>query len=154
MTTRSRTPQDGYALLEVLIAMLVLSIGLLSMAKLQMEGLRYNNTAFHRTYATMLAYDIVDRMRANSKVAETGAYTVGFGGGGSGSSACEGTGANCDQTAMAAYDLAQWKKNLNDVLPSGDGAISYDGTLYTITVQWLESRQSTTPTQFQTVTNL
>jgi len=61
----SGNKQRGFTLLEVLIALLVLSIGLLGLAALQTTGLRSNEMASMRTTATQLAYDISDRMRAN-----------------------------------------------------------------------------------------
>ncbi len=57
--------QYGFSLLEVLIALLVLSIGLLGLAGLQTLGLKFNMQSYQRTQAALLAYDIVDRMRAN-----------------------------------------------------------------------------------------
>jgi type IV pilus assembly protein PilV len=56
-------------LIETLIALLVLSFGLLGMAGLQTYGLRNNNSAYHRSQATLMAYDIVDRMRASRLLA-------------------------------------------------------------------------------------
>ena len=56
----------GFTLIEVLIAMLVLAVGLLGLAGLQATSLRNNQSAYNRSQATQLAYDIADRMRANS----------------------------------------------------------------------------------------
>ena len=58
--------ESGFSLIEVLVALLVLSIGLLGLAALQAQGLRFNHDAYVRTQATNLAYDIVDRMRVNN----------------------------------------------------------------------------------------
>ena len=57
--------QSGFSLLEVLIAIVVTSIGLLGLAAMQATGLRNNHSAYHRSQATVLAYDIADRMRSN-----------------------------------------------------------------------------------------
>ena len=57
--------QRGATLIEVLVAMLVLSIGLLGLAGMQMTALKSNQSAYYRSQATVLAYDIIDRMRAN-----------------------------------------------------------------------------------------
>src|SRR5690606_3260878 len=65
-------PQHGFSLIEVLVALLVLSVGLLGLAMLQIEGLKHNTDAYYRTQATVLAYDIIDRMRANSDAAKNG----------------------------------------------------------------------------------
>ena len=51
--------------MEVLIAMLVLAIGLLGLASLQAQSLRFNHDSYVRSQATILAYEIMDKMRAN-----------------------------------------------------------------------------------------
>jgi type IV pilus assembly protein PilV len=56
---------QGFSLIEVLVALLVLSIGLLGLAALQTTSLQYNTGSYFRTQATFLAYDIIDRMRTN-----------------------------------------------------------------------------------------
>ena len=55
----------GFTLVEVLVALVVLSIGLLGVAALQLTSLRSNHSSAMRSQATFLAYDIIDRMRAN-----------------------------------------------------------------------------------------
>jgi len=55
----------GFSLLEILITIFILAIGLLGLAALQMNSLKNNHSAQHRTSAVVLAYDIVDRMRLN-----------------------------------------------------------------------------------------
>jgi type IV pilus assembly protein PilV len=61
----SAVRQSGFSLIEVLVAMLVLAIGLLGLAALQTQGVRFNHDAYLRTNATALAYDITDKMRVN-----------------------------------------------------------------------------------------
>ncbi|MEZ5447075.1 MAG: type IV pilus modification protein PilV [Gammaproteobacteria bacterium] len=58
--------QRGFTLLEVLIALVVLAVGMLGIAALQARGMQYNTDAYARTQATILAYDIIDRMRTRS----------------------------------------------------------------------------------------
>lgn len=58
--------QSGVSLLEVLISIVVLTVGLLGTAHMQTTGLVNNQRAYQRSQATLLAYDIADRMRANS----------------------------------------------------------------------------------------
>jgi len=55
----------GFSLLEVLISVVILSIGLLGMAGIQLKGLSSNNSANIRTQATLLANDLAERMHAN-----------------------------------------------------------------------------------------
>ncbi|HZE18056.1 MAG TPA: type IV pilus modification protein PilV, partial [Mycobacterium sp.] len=64
-THSCRRQQAGVGLMEVLITVLVLSIGLLGLAGLQATGLRNNHGSLLRTQATMLAADMADRIRAN-----------------------------------------------------------------------------------------
>ncbi|MCS6948044.1 MAG: type IV pilus modification protein PilV, partial [Steroidobacteraceae bacterium] len=69
----------GFTLIEALIAVLVLSIGLLGIAGLQLASLQTNSVAYQRSQATMLAYDLLDRMRANRTAALNGAYDRNYG---------------------------------------------------------------------------
>jgi type IV pilus assembly protein PilV len=147
--------QAGFTLIEVLVAVLVLSLGLLGLAGLQASSLRYNNAAAARGQATFLAYDIIDRMRANKTAALTGAYDSGYGSAPSATADCQASGAACSAAAMAAYDLNQWRCMLggwsdNDVcantlgidrglLPDGDGAINRAGDVVTVSIRWTET---------------
>jgi len=127
--------QRGVGLLEVLIALLVLSIGLLGLASLQTQALRFNQGAFLRTQATTLAYDMLDRMRANREQAtSTTSYITNLGTGIPAGASCESV--DCSPADMAKYDLNQWKTALNERLPAGDGAVSVNGNGFTITTQW------------------
>ncbi|MGH8598331.1 MAG: type IV pilus modification protein PilV [Gammaproteobacteria bacterium] len=65
-TSHSRPAQSGFTLLEVLISVFVLSIGLLGIAGLQMTSKRTNYEAVQRTNATMLAQELLERIRANT----------------------------------------------------------------------------------------
>ena len=71
--------QRGTTLIETLVALLVLSIGLLGVAALQITSLQNNRGAHMRSQASVLAYAIADRMRANRNVALAGGYNVVFG---------------------------------------------------------------------------
>lgn len=62
---RTNHPQAGFSLLEVMIAVLVLSLGLLGLAALQGYSLQNNQSANHRTHASNLAYELIDSIRAN-----------------------------------------------------------------------------------------
>ncbi len=64
----------GFTLIEVLVTIVVVSIGLLGLAGLQINGLRANMSSETRSKATMLANDIIERMRANPLGVGGGAY--------------------------------------------------------------------------------
>lgn len=122
--TRSRTQQPGFTLIEVLIALVVLSIGLLGLAGLQSAGLRFNQSAAMRTQATQLAYDLADRMRANSVAVNAGDYL-----GAAGTTVACHTTTGCSPAEMAADDLAAWNAAITRYLPSGEGLVCRDSDI-------------------------
>lgn len=136
----SRTGQAGVGLVEVLIAVLVFAIGLLGLARLEIANLATNHDAQLRSQAMTLAYDIVDRMRANRDAALNGDYDIDIG-----DTAPTGT-------TVAATDRQEWKAASADLLPQGDGAIARTVAAgvsrFVITVQWDDSRGERDPIQF------
>jgi len=112
----------GFTLIEVLIAVLVLAVGLLGMAGLQVTGLRNNQSAYYRSQATQLAYDMADRMRANPVGLNNGNYN-------NQASTNDNCVTNaCSASQMAGYDLAQWASDLAAQLPGGVGVVCVDNT--------------------------
>lgn len=77
MTNKHR--QGGATLLEVLISIIVLALGLLGYAGLQMASLKGSNTAYYRSLATMATYDLIDRMRADRAKVIAGDYDMAYG---------------------------------------------------------------------------
>lgn len=134
-------PNRGFSLIEVLIALVILSIGLLALAALQATGMRNNHSSYLRGQATLLANDALDRMRANRQSALEGNYVIAI---------------DEDPTTgtVAGDDLDDWKTLLVENLPLGDGAITLDGRDITVTVQWDDSRGEEDPVQFVVETQL
>jgi type IV pilus modification protein PilV len=64
-TRHNKIEQQGFTLIEVLVTVIIMAIGLLGVAGLQLAGMRSNHSAFLRTQATIAAYDLIDRMRAD-----------------------------------------------------------------------------------------
>ncbi len=131
----------GFTLIEVLVAVLVMSIGLLGLASLQATSLRFNNDSSAQTQAAIFASDMADRMRAN--VSRAADYP--------GKAAAENTNchsaAGCSPDDMAGHDIFEWQDRLGDELPAGQGAITaLGGGLFTITVMWDEQRTGATGT--------
>lgn len=111
--------QGGVTLVEVLVAVLVLSIGLLGISRLHIAGLQFQHEAYLLSQATVLSQDMIDRMRANRQAALRGAYD-----------AAE-AGALLPLTChplnlhgpLAQQDIREWKLALFCNLPDGDGEI-------------------------------
>jgi type IV pilus assembly protein PilV len=116
----------GFTLIEILISVVVLAIGLLGMAALQMNGLRNNQSAYFRAQATQLAYDMADRMRTNIVEARDAASGGTYNNGASTTNNCA-TGP-CTTTQMTGYDFSQWNAELTAQLPSGTGRVCIDNT--------------------------
>ena len=119
VSTRS---QRGFSLIEVMVALLVLAIGLLGLAGLQTLGLKFNTQSYQRTQAVLNAYDIVDRIRANSSGIAAAIYdNIGINAAPPGSPDCSAV--DCDSTQMGDYDVTQWKNSLTELLTQGKGAV-------------------------------
>ena len=73
---RVRTAEDGFTLLEVLIALVVLSVGFLGMGALQLSGLRGSQGAYLRGQGTVVANQLAERMHANSSGAVSEYYDL------------------------------------------------------------------------------
>lgn len=143
-------------MIEVLIAAFVLGIGLLGLAALQAQSLQFNYSAYQRSQATILAYDIIDRIRANQSNAQDYDTPLGAPGG---NINCQATNANCSAAEMAAFDIDQWKctlggfnenarcTGLGDItgpLTEGDGSVAVNTVAgrsqITVTLQWTDNR--------------
>ena len=108
------------ALMEAMVAVLLLSACALAYAALQMRGLAAGQSAMWRSKATLLAYEMADRMRANRAAVASGQYNSLTAPQGSG--ACGSTSA-CTPAAMAQLDYAQWSATLGRELPGGSGVV-------------------------------
>jgi type IV pilus assembly protein PilV len=137
--------QQGFTLLEILIAMVVLSIGLLGLAGLQASSLKNNTSAYQRSQANILANEMLDRIRANRTGLVEGKYDDLMSGSTS-DPGCISTG--CTVAEMTQYDAYIWKTQLADTLPSGQGTVvgSGEDSVFTITVMWDDERSGVTGT--------
>lgn len=132
----------GFSLIEVLSALVILSVGLLGIAAMVSASLRSNDNSYQRTQAMALSSGILDRMRANRATANAGGYDIAFGALPSAPPLgdCTGSAANCTPAQVANLDLTSWKTDLAKLLPSGDGRImthTVDHTTQvTISIAW------------------
>jgi type IV pilus assembly protein PilV len=140
---RLRARARGMTLVEVLVTMVITSVGLLGVAAMQLTSLRNNYDAYVRSQAAMLAADLLDRMRANRDDALAGRYVAALG-----------PFAGAGSTWQA--DIAAWKATLAAQLPNGNGSVQTAAvdaagrvTLVDITIQWGE-RGEANPIVFTT----
>lgn len=143
----SKPRQLGFTLLEVLVAIAILSIGLLGLAGLQATGLQANHSAYLRTQASVLSYDIIDAIRANREAARSSQYDI----------ALNAESPDPESESIPDQDVAAWRTNLANALPDGKGAITTvvradGGVTLTITVQWDDTRAGGSAAQ-QMITN-
>lgn len=142
---------NGFSLIEVLVSIFLLAIGLLGAAGLQIQALHNSQSAYLRTQATIAAYDIADRIRANP----TGTYHNQTA---SETADCLKT-PGCSPDQMAAHDLFEWNR-LTATLPNGAATVCIDSTPNTpecdgntsqhvITINWQADR-SENPQTFTT----
>lgn len=164
---------SGFTLIEVLVAVVVFSFGLLGIAGMMTIAVKSNHNGFMRTQANFLAENMMDRMRANPTAVWNGFYdgtpVV------ANTQPCALT-APCDYEQLATYDTEAWARSLAQFLPAGQGQIAcvantaldgsitgadapsiwfpappYDGVC-TITIQWNESnRESANSAQILTL---
>jgi type IV pilus assembly protein PilV len=111
----------GFTLLEVLIALLVFSLGLLGMAGLLIVSVKTNHSAYLRTQASFLAQSMADRMRANMPQVWVSAYDTSYPSGDT--DPCPG-GAACSRASIATRDKAVWSTQLGDQLPNAAATIA------------------------------
>lgn len=140
--------QRGVGLIEVLIALLVTSIGLLGFASLQAANLNVGDTAWSRSSATVLAGDLIDRARINRQQFLSGGYDLAYGASPGIPSNCRS--ANCTPAQLRVYDLDQWLQQLAQSLPDGQGQIQRDTSVtpavLIVQVRWFDRLQQDTQT--------
>lgn len=119
--------QSGFTMLEVLIAILVIAIGLLGLGALQSVSLKNSQSAYYRSTATQLAYDMSDRMRGNiTGVLANGYNRTGLGTDYSTAVAACLTTAGCVAADLANNDAYEWQQLVRTLLPGGEGIVCMD----------------------------
>lgn len=158
-----KSSYNGFTLIEVLVAIVVFSFGLLGVAGMMTISVKNNHNGYLRSQANFLAENMVDRMRANPVALFNGDYD---GTASTGASDCV-TASPCTFAELAQYDTEQWAQSISSMLPSGEGTIAcanpnapdlssideakgisiwipyppYSG-MCTITVNWRESNEA------------
>ncbi len=148
---------SGFTLIEVLVSILILSVGVLGMTSMQMRALASNRDALLRIEASQIATDFIDRIESNDG-STYGPIALGD----EPASVTDCALNDCAPIAMVAYDTTQWLCSINSedtdgsqypacddlgivgTLPSGKASIATIGDEYAIKVQWSEVKTNKT----------
>ena len=131
----------GFSLVEVLIALIIMSVGMLGIAGLYVQSMQAGRTSMLRHHAVTLAGDVADRIRANPAAGAAYAASPGQ------NFNCVSATANCNVAQMAAHDIFLWQAHAAEFLPAmADGSdqvvVAFNAgalpPMYTITVRWDE----------------
>ena len=136
MHATSKNLQHGFGLVEALVALVVVSVGMIGIAVLYGQGLGASRTALYRTQAVILGSDMADRIRLNRRAGN--AYQSG---GAGANRNCGPGGVTCTPTQMADNDLWVWNANIDLALPGADGVVTYAAAsppTYTVAITWQE----------------
>lgn len=138
LSANARKRASGFTLIEVLIALIIMSIGMLGIAGLYVHSMQAGRTSLMRHHAITLAGDVADRIRANPRAGV--AYAAG-----AANNNCVDGGVDCTPAEMAANDIFVWDLEAADMLPNGAVAVNFadpnPGVVppeYTIQVSWTE----------------
>jgi type IV pilus assembly protein PilV len=146
---RSRRRISGFTLVETMVALLVLSVGMIGVAALYGQALSASGTAGYRSQAIVLAGELADRIRGNRTA--RAAYE-----GTPGDNSCDqptgAGGVDCSPAEMAEHDMWLWQNLVAQTLPGGQGEIDVDTSAnppnYTVTVRWDET-SAAAPVDFE-----
>lgn len=146
--------QRGITLLESLIAIVVTALGILGILGVQMRTLTDTQTSMRRAQAIRLIEDLSERMKVNpNALSSINTYVMGWTASPptpAASSACT-NGASCSQSALASYDIREWKRLVERTLPLGNAATFLalaDSTSTTnqrqlgVLIRWRENERS------------
>ena len=127
MRVPMRQSQSGVTLIEVMIAVFISAIGVLGAAALQLNALKYTNSAVYTSQASFIAYDILDRIRASADPDSVDDYEL------------DSTDSPPSGSSLQATDLTDFSTNVQS-LPGGAGSIAVTGSTVTGNISWSESK--------------
>lgn len=122
--------QAGISLIEVLVSVLILSVGILGVASLQMYSLKVNTEANLQSQASLQVKDLIERVRMNPEDRESFQVT---------STSCREGGAPTGE-GFAHQQMVDWCEAVARVLPGGQGAVVVNNDSVDVEVTWLERR--------------
>jgi len=121
---RKRPSAGGYVLFEALIAVAIAAVGFIGAARMQTLGLAMNNSTQARQKATLLGYQMADRIRANQAGVTAHAYDLPS----AGATACLVAATGCTPAQLASADVGEWQAEIASQLPGATGVVCLDST--------------------------
>lgn len=134
---------QGFTLIEVLISLLIMTLGIVGVLKMQTQSLKSNQRAHFRTQADLLSRDMLARMQANKTEARNGEYTSDS----KPTSATDCQTTECSAEQLVKWDLYQWHEQVERQLPAGSATVENfggDKNRYLISIRWDDYRTSQT----------
>lgn len=127
--------ERGFSMIEILVTLVIISFGLLGVAAIQMTSLKNASSSQYRAQANSMAYDILDRMRSNRRLAYNGSFDTAL-------STAAISGSCAGQSAIQSRDLCEWKQAIEARLPAGQGSIAFSRATgaVAINIQWDDTR--------------
>lgn len=118
--------QQGSSLIEVLVALFILAVGLLGVLAMQSRAVQLNQNAYLYSQAAVLANDVMEAMRTSPT--SLGTYNINYGDPSPNSPACATAAAGCSsESDIALWNVSQWRNNIENLLPGGQGEIARVG---------------------------
>jgi type IV pilus assembly protein PilV len=143
----SQRAERGATMIEILVAILIFSVGLLGIASTQTMGLTNTQSALNRSYATQLSYDLIDIMRLNPQQVAAGTFDGYITIDGTGDNplgyatvnGCTEAGTGCTELELAEHELELWRLKILSMLPDGQARIDLENAaenIYRVTLTW------------------
>ncbi|WP_297577431.1 type IV pilus modification protein PilV [uncultured Deefgea sp.] len=121
--------QAGFSLIEVLIGIVVLSVGLLGLAGLQLATLKHNQSSTERNMAVIQTNSVLSAMRADRENAINGQFNLAI------------DSAVSSGSSFASGVLDRWRTSISSQLGEGaSGAVNCNAARCTVTIRWDDSR--------------
>lgn len=143
--------QYGVGLVELLVSIVLLSMGFLAAARMQVEGMRFSQSAYHQSQAYFLANDLIDRMRSNIPGVTAGHYTHQVTRADAPDPRCDVV--QCSPLGLARQDIHDWSASLYSMngeinfVPALPSSAAYPASgeivqvapnVYAVVMQWNE----------------
>lgn len=128
--------QTGVTLIEILVTVVIIAVGLLGLAVMQNISVKAAYDSYLRTQASFIAYDLIDRIRANPGNPTATPYSLASGVDATDTQCFDGD--NCSINDIRNFDLFHAQENARELLPDSDLVVTFNNTtnIYTVTISW------------------